>query len=308
MNFKHYGEFIYKIRQDRNMTLKEVAGDAITPNNLSRFEKGLATIKVDTFFYLLNKLNVEAFDIEELFETQQENFQKVYDIWIAIVNNDFIKARKILGGKKDWNKPLDYYIMLIRIAISSKTIELFTPDELEAIDNLINYISRLETFYAYDFLILDILFNIFNLPFEEKFLEYVEKVISNNLENSKSKSAYSSIIHIAPLINLINVYSRCRYYEKAEKLIYKLKLLLTQDNFTQFSFHSLFCVSMYEVYNLLRQNNPKGLERANTIIHYIDVQNELFPVQSIFKTKNSFINNVQKLNKTGIPFPTEDAE
>ncbi len=24
MNFKHYGEFIYKIRQDRNMTLKRL--------------------------------------------------------------------------------------------------------------------------------------------------------------------------------------------------------------------------------------------------------------------------------------------
>lgn len=49
MEPKHYGEIIQKIRQDRNMTLKETAGDIITPNNLSRFEKGLATIKVDTF-------------------------------------------------------------------------------------------------------------------------------------------------------------------------------------------------------------------------------------------------------------------
>ena len=50
MEFKHYGEIVYKIRQDRNMSLKEAAGDSITPNNLSRFEKGLASVKVDTFF------------------------------------------------------------------------------------------------------------------------------------------------------------------------------------------------------------------------------------------------------------------
>ena len=56
MESKHYGEIIQKIRQDRNMSLKEAAGDAITPNNLSRFEKGLSTVKVDTFFYLLDKL------------------------------------------------------------------------------------------------------------------------------------------------------------------------------------------------------------------------------------------------------------
>ena len=53
MEFKHYGEIIQKIRQDRNRTLKEAAGDVITPNNLSRFEKGLSSIKVDTFFEIL---------------------------------------------------------------------------------------------------------------------------------------------------------------------------------------------------------------------------------------------------------------
>ena len=39
-----------QIRQDRNMSLKEAAGDAITPNNLSRFEKGLATVKSKYIF------------------------------------------------------------------------------------------------------------------------------------------------------------------------------------------------------------------------------------------------------------------
>ena len=31
MKAKHYGEIVNKIRQDRNMTLKEAAGDSITP-------------------------------------------------------------------------------------------------------------------------------------------------------------------------------------------------------------------------------------------------------------------------------------
>ena len=63
MEFKHYGEIIYKIRQDRNMTLKEAAGDVITPNNLSRFEKGLATVKVDTFFEILMETTLMKFFI-----------------------------------------------------------------------------------------------------------------------------------------------------------------------------------------------------------------------------------------------------
>ena len=65
---------------------------------------------------------------------------------------------------------------------------------------------------------------------------------------------------------------------------------------------------MYEVYNLLRQNKPKAIERANAVIHYIDAQNDLFPLSYMFTWKNLFIQEVQRLNKTGIPFPTEDAE
>ena len=65
---------------------------------------------------------------------------------------------------------------------------------------------------------------------------------------------------------------------------------------------------MYEVYNLLRQDNPKAIERANTVIQYMDAQNDLFPLAYLFETKNMFIQEVQRLNKTGIPFPTEDEE
>ncbi len=65
---------------------------------------------------------------------------------------------------------------------------------------------------------------------------------------------------------------------------------------------------MYEVYNLLRQDNPKAIERANTVIHYMDAQNDLFPLAYLFETKNMFIQDVQRLNKTGIPFPPENEE
>ena len=63
---------------------------------------------------------------------------------------------------------------------------------------------------------------------------------------------------------------------------------------------------MYEVFNLLRQNNPKGIERANTLLHYMDAQNNLFALAWIFQLKNTFVQEVQRLNKTGIPFPTKD--
>ena len=115
MEFKHYGEIIYKIRQDRNMTLKEAAGDVITPNNLSRFEKGLATVKVDTFFEILSNFNLDGDDFNEVLHIQDENAQRAKQIINALIKNDRIKARQILGKKSDWGNIIDYYTLKLAI-------------------------------------------------------------------------------------------------------------------------------------------------------------------------------------------------
>ena len=83
---------------------------------------------------------------------------------------------------------------------------------------------------------------------------------------------------------------------------------MSKEFHNPYSVYNLFHLSMFEVYNLLRQNNPKGIKQANTVIHYMDAQNDLFPLAKIFETKNLFVQEVKRLNKTGIPFPTEDEE
>ena len=137
MEFKHYGEIIQKIRQDRNMTLKEAAGDIITPNNLSRFEKGLATIKVDTFFEILSKLNLDIEDYVEACQIQNENAQRAKQIINALIKNDRIKARKILGKKSDWENIIVYYTLKLAILNQVDKMDELTPEEAETINYLV---------------------------------------------------------------------------------------------------------------------------------------------------------------------------
>ena len=147
MEFKHYGEIIYKIRQDRNMTLKEAAGDVITPNNLSRFEKGLATVKVDTFFEILSNFNLDGDDFNEVLHIQDENAQRAKQIINALIKNDRIKARQILGKKSDWGNIIDYYTLKLAILqTQGKKIDELAPDEVEAIHYLVDYIFILFIF------------------------------------------------------------------------------------------------------------------------------------------------------------------
>ena len=306
MEFKHYGEIIHKIRQDRNMTLKEAAGDAITPNNLSRFEKGLATVKVDTFFEILKKFNLELADYAEVLHIKDEDTQRSRQFLVEFQKQDLTKARQILGKKSDWGNTVTYYALKLVTINETKTLDKCTPDEVEAIHYLIDYISKIDTLYISDFVIIELLFNVPDQFFELKFLEYLEKLIIKGLEERKYVSDFIEFRYANSGASLSRAYSRYGYYDKAEKLIYKLKLILSQRFPAYIAIHPILFLNIYEVYNLLRQNNPKAIERANTLLHYIDAQNNLFPLAWMFETKNIFVQEVKRLNKTGIPFPTED--
>ena len=307
MEFKHYGEIIQKIRQDRNMTLKEAAGDVITPNNLSRFEKGLSSIKVDTFFEILSRFNLDEIDYAEVLHIHNDGSQRVKQILNALSKNDRTKAIQILGKKSDWGNIIEYYTLKLGILNQENEMDKLTPDQVEAINYLINYIFSLDTLYIRDFTIIEILLQFNIQSFELKFLEYLEKLILKGLEDSNNDEYFYRRYAMTGLF-LIRTYSRYGYYDKAEKLIYKLNIIITQEFACEFAIFPLFLLKMYEVYNLLRQDNPKAIERANTVIHYMDAQNDLFPLAYLFETKNMFIKDVQRLNKTGIPFPPENAE
>ena len=310
MEAKHFGEIVYKLRQDRNMSLKEAAGDTITPNNLSRFEKGLATVKVDTFFEILSRFNLDAEDYVEVLHIQDDRSQRSKQILNALSQNDRMKARQILGKKSEWGNIIEYYMLKLFILNQEKenTIDKLTPDEEEAVNYLLNYIFNIDTLYLRDFTIIEILLMFKIQFFELKFLEYIEKLIMKGLEDSKDITDLSYRRYTITGTILVRTYSRYGYYDKAENLIYRLKIIMSKEFHNPYSVYNLFHLSMFEVYNLLRQNNPKAIERANTLLHYIDAQNDLFPLAKTFEIKNMFVQEVKQLNKTGIPFPTEDEE
>ena len=308
MEAKHFGEIVYKLRQDRNMTLKEAAGDTITPNNLSRFEKGLASVKVDTFFEILSRFNLDAEDYVEVLHIQDDKSQRSKQILNSLSQNDRMKARQILGKKSEWGNIIEYYILKLFILNQEKenTIDKLTPDGEEAVNYLLNYIFNIDTLYLRDFIIIETLLMFKIQFFELKFLEYIEKLIMKGLEDSKDITDLSYRRYTITGTILVRTYSRYGYYDKAENLIYKLKIIMSKEFHNPYSVYNLFHLSMFEVYNLLRQNNPKGIKQANTVIHYMDAQNDLFPLAKTFEIKNMFVQEVKQLNKTGIPFPTED--
>ena len=75
-----HGEFSKKIRQEKNLTQKELAEGILSKNFLSKFERGESKITSEIFLKLLERLNVSLDEFEQLVtakHSQKEFLQKL---------------------------------------------------------------------------------------------------------------------------------------------------------------------------------------------------------------------------------------
>jgi transcriptional regulator with XRE-family HTH domain len=79
MEILSLGEKIKRRRKELNMTLKDLAGDRITPGQISLVESGKSNPSMDLLEYLANALNTSIEYLMESEETQAENICTYYE-------------------------------------------------------------------------------------------------------------------------------------------------------------------------------------------------------------------------------------
>jgi len=95
MNILSLGEKIKKLRKEKNMTLKELAGDRITAAQISHIERDKSHTSYELLDYLAKKLDVST---DYLLETKEMQSKKITDNLIlqseiCIKNNDLEEAK-----------------------------------------------------------------------------------------------------------------------------------------------------------------------------------------------------------------------
>lgn len=92
---ENIGKIFKIIRESKNMSLKEVAGDYVTPAQLSRFENGKSNLTVDTFFHCLSNMDVLQGEFSSFYNAyyQDEDVRTSKDLYLAIEarNIDFFR-------------------------------------------------------------------------------------------------------------------------------------------------------------------------------------------------------------------------
>ena len=98
MEILSLGEKIKRKRKEYNLTLKELAGDRITPGQISLVESGKSNPSMDLLEYLATTLNTSIEYLMESEETQAESICKYFEniAQCYILNNDLNGAEKYI--------------------------------------------------------------------------------------------------------------------------------------------------------------------------------------------------------------------
>ena len=141
------GEKIKRRRKELEMTLKDLAGDRITPGQISLVESGRSNPSMDLLEYLANSLQTSVEYLMESEETQAEKICVYYEQMAEtyILNSDYISAEKYnLEYRKAKN-------LFLRATIYKEKKELVLAQQLYLSANVIfikrnNYEQIINTF------------------------------------------------------------------------------------------------------------------------------------------------------------------
>ncbi|MFS9034532.1 helix-turn-helix transcriptional regulator [Streptococcus mitis] len=294
----NFGEIIKQVREERGFTLKEAAGTAISPNNLSKFEKGITTIKVDTFFEILNNLKIyDPYNVTMLIMRYQfqnpslSEFEKTR-YKTPTKNLDFIET---LG--------LDTYLSdsmyILSLNVSKENL---TDRDWTILNRAKTALFHLNYWLPQDYTLFSSLTRFFDIPRET--LQQISKTAIGLLEEPFIDIKQQRDL-LLTLSSIIRTYSRNGHYQLAQNLMDKIELFRIK-NFhyaKEVLLDSFLHIKMQECYNLLRQEKKEGIELATQILSYLDNRNSLFLDQTYFNHRDIFYQQVKMLNKTGIDLP-----
>ena len=295
----NFGSVIKQIREERGFTLKEAAGTAISPNNLSKFEKGITTIKIDTYFKILENLKIhDPYDVTMLLSRyQHQNFS-----FSELDKIRFTTPTKAIEFVETLDLIPTYPADMLHIQSLPVLKEDLTDKDWTILNRAKTALFNINYWLPQEYALFASLTKYFNFPRET--LQQIEKIALALLEETFLDIKQQREILYA-LSTIIRTYSRNEHYQLAQNLVDKIELY-RMKNFSalkELLLDSFFSIKVQECYNLLRQNKKEGIELATQILSYLDNRNSLFMDQHYFKLRDIFYQQVKMLNKTGIDWP-----
>ncbi|MDR0298664.1 MAG: hypothetical protein LBI13_01040 [Streptococcaceae bacterium] len=99
-----YGKVFRLLRKSKNFTLAEAASRVISPSQLARFECGNSRLSTDSFFQVLNNINVEVDEFQTVWNTHNQTkdiFLSYHQVQDAYLQKNIHKLEYLLELAED---------------------------------------------------------------------------------------------------------------------------------------------------------------------------------------------------------------
>ena len=300
-----HGSIFKKLREERGYKSKDVAGDVISTRTLTRFEADETSLSIATFEKLLENCGVLPIDYLAYYKNYSEvENTEFYRRMQKYLQSGFT-AKVINECKRELKKKgIDFerrvYILVFMIVLNHKDDSEFFDENKRIIKEKIESTNKLGW---NELSLLPILIEISSR--EDFTVEYIDRIIEECIHNISTIDYLSKNISIAYcvlLLALLKFLSRNGYYSIGEKRCKEVLNYLEKHplliNYEHFYFKVIGLLSM--IY--LHQNKIEGVELANKMLKYKNVEVEITDDPSVKVMADIDYKILCKANKTGIDF------
>ena len=300
-----HGSIFKKLREERGYKSKDVAGDVISTRTLTRFEADETSLPIATFEKLLENCGILPIDYlayyNNCIEDENTEFSRRMDKYLK----SGFTAKVINECKRELKKKgIDFVrrmeILVFMIVLNHKDDTEFFDENKRIIKEKIESTNKLG---CNELVLLTILIDISSR--EDFTVEYIDRIIEECIHNISTIDYLSKNISIAYcvlLLALLKFLSRNGYYSIGEKRCKEVLNYLEKHplliNYEHFYFKVIGLLSM--IY--LHQNKIEGVELANKMLKYKNVEVEITDDPSVKVMADIDYKILCKANKTGIDF------
>lgn len=291
-----FGQTFKQLRESRGLSLKEAASDIVSPQFLSRFEKGEKGISLENFSRLLIVLGLEW----EQFATAYANNGGDCMEFPAIEFGKHVKNEEdIITYTSEYEQLFDTYLkdnplqadMLLKaIKLSHYTTLSKTDETVTKIQPIIHHLMSVETFTNAELEIYSVIVN--HCPLE--LVEHMSKHLLLLYAQSANTDTHIRLLNALTLT--AKHYSKIGYYARADAIIKRVKSLQTFER--GYLSTPLMFLEVHHVLNQFRWNKPEAIPLARNLLQYLE--SAKFIDENYYSNLiKSFVYRCHKVNKTG---------
>ncbi|MCW6653465.1 hypothetical protein NHG24_06830 [Aerococcaceae bacterium NML210727] len=279
------GQTISKIRQNKNVTIKELCGDRLSRSAYTRFVNGETETSIQNFLHMLDILNVSFHEIMFLYPVESNQY---YNRCMAKISK--YTAENDIAGLKSLQKECAlfskhskdkyYHLSLICQARISRLQENTVNQSI--IDYFMNYLNSVETWMHYEIILFNATLFIYS-P------EYLDAIMNRLLDSLKQYENY--LPHLKYMLrllqNLFNVHLFNKDILRLNKIFKILSSIHISNDFMNYKLNFTFYKGCFL---LAVHNNQTGHDIIEKCIETAD-----FLELDVFSA--AFRNSYQRLCK-----------